>query len=69
MNSTNNADKKERVIVYIDGFNMYFGILEAGFLNCKWLDFNKLVHNLLHPNQELVEIKYFTSRVSNNPDK
>jgi hypothetical protein len=56
MNSANNIVKKERVIVYIDGFNMYFGILEAGFLYCKWLNIRKLVSNLLKSNQELVEI-------------
>ena len=61
--------KKERIIVYVDGFNLYFGIIEAGFINCKWLNINNLVNNLLRPNQELIEIKYFTSRVSNNPDK
>ncbi len=69
MNSANNIPKKEKVIVYVDGFNMYFGILEAGFLNCKWLNISKLVNNLLQVNQELIEIKYFTSRVSNNPEK
>ena len=69
MNSTNNIPKKERVIVYVDGFNMYFGILEAGYLNCKCLDISKLVNNLIQVSQELIEIKYFTSRVSNNPDK
>ncbi len=69
MNSANNKAEKERVVVYIDGFNMYFGLIEAGFLNCKWLDTNKLARNLLKSNQEIVEIKYFTSRVSNNPDK
>jgi hypothetical protein len=69
MNSANNIPKKERVIVYVDGFNMYFGLLEAGFNNCKWLNISKLVNNLLQSNQELIEIKYFTSRVSNNPDK
>jgi uncharacterized LabA/DUF88 family protein len=69
MNSANNVEKKVRVIVYIDGFNMYFGILEAGYLNCKWLNIRKLANILLQSDQELVEIKYFTSRVSNNPDK
>lgn len=29
------SQKKERVIVYVDGFNLYFGLLEAGFVNCK----------------------------------
>ena len=61
--------KKERVIAYIDGFNLYFGIKEAGFENCKWLDIKKLVLNLLQPNQLLVDVKYFTSRVNNAPDK
>jgi uncharacterized LabA/DUF88 family protein len=61
--------KKERVVAYIDGFNLYFGIREAGFDNCRWLNVKKLVESLLQPNQELVEVKYFTSRVSNNPDK
>ena len=59
----------ERVIVYIDGFNLYFGILDAGYNNYKWLDLDLLVKNLLQPNQDLQEIKYFTSRISNNPDK
>jgi uncharacterized LabA/DUF88 family protein len=61
--------KKERVIAYIDGFNLYFGMMEAGFSQCRWLNIEALVQSLLQPNQELVEIKYFTSRVSNNPDK
>lgn len=69
MNSANNLPKKERISVYVDGFNLYFGIIEAGFGNCKWLNIDKLVNSLLKPNQELIEIKYFTSRVSNNPDK
>jgi uncharacterized LabA/DUF88 family protein len=60
---------KERVIVYIDGFNLYFGMREAGFDNCRWLDVNLLAQNLIKPSQELVVVKYFTSRVSNNPDK
>lgn len=61
--------KNERVIVYIDGFNLYFGVREAGFDQCRWLNVRKLVENLLQPNQTLIEVKYFTSRVSNNPDK
>lgn len=62
-------EKKEKVVAYIDGFNLYFGIVEAGFNHCKWLDLKMLVQNLLKPYQELVEVKYFTSRVNNNPDK
>ena len=69
MKETNKNEKKERVIVYVDGFNLYFGIKDAGYEYCKWLDLNLLASNLLKPNQELIEVKYFTSRVGNNPDK
>ena len=61
--------KKERVIAYIDGFNLYFGLRDAGFDNCRWLNVNHLVLSLLKPHQELIGVKYFTSRVSNSPDK
>lgn len=69
MGDTNILTKKERVVVYVDGFNLYFGMLDAGFDYCKWLNLKLLVENLLQQNQSLIEIKYFTSRVSNNPDK
>jgi uncharacterized LabA/DUF88 family protein len=69
MEEKNISFKKERVIVYIDGFNLYFGIKEAGLEQCKWLDLQLLAINLLQANQELIEVKYFTSRVCNNPDK
>jgi len=63
------STSKERLMAYVDGFNLYFGIVEAGYNNCKWLDINKLVASLLKPHQKLNQIKYFTSRVSNNPEK
>lgn len=69
MSETTILTKKERVVVYVDGFNLYFGMLDAGFDYCKWLNLKLLVQNLLKSNQELVEVKYFTSRVNNNPDK
>lgn len=69
MIKANNINITERVIVYVDGFNLYFGMLEAGFEKLKWLNIKLLAENLLKANQRLIEIKYFTSRVSNNPDK
>lgn len=62
-------DKNERIIVYIDGFNLYFGMKQAGFDNFKWLNIRDLSESLLKLGKEIVGIKYFTSRVSNNPDK
>jgi uncharacterized LabA/DUF88 family protein len=61
---------KERVIAYIDGFNLYFGMKENSWGNqALWLDVQKLTLNLLKPPQILIETNYFTSRISNNPPK
>jgi uncharacterized LabA/DUF88 family protein len=42
---------------------------QAGFDNFKWLNIRDLSESLLKLGKEIVGIKYFTSRVSNNPDK
>jgi NYN domain len=57
------------VAVYVDGFNLYFGMVESGLKQCKWLDINSLIADSITSNQQVVTIKYFTSRVSNNPPK
>jgi uncharacterized LabA/DUF88 family protein len=54
----------ERVIVYIDGFNLYLGIRASGLGRYLWLDLCAFAKNLLHPGQNLVSVRYFTSRVS-----
>lgn len=61
--------KKERVIAYIDGFNLYFGMKATTHNDTLWLNIEKLAQSLLRQNQELILTKYFTSRVKNNPDK
>lgn len=53
-----------RLITYIDGFNLYFGLREAGFRRYYWLDVEKLSSSLARPDQEMKHTKYFTSRVS-----
>jgi hypothetical protein len=69
MENANKFSKVERVLVYVDGFDLYFVMKDAGFEYCKWLDIEKLTKDLLKTNQELRQIKYFTSRVGNNPEK
>lgn len=55
-----------RVVAYIDGFNLYFG-LKAGYgRRYHWLDLQALVTSLLPPDQELREVLYFTARVKND---
>ncbi len=61
--------KIERVIAYIDGFNLYFGMLDAGYTKMKWLNIKALIESLLKPHQTLSEVYYFTSRVRDNPTK
>jgi len=55
--------KSERVIAYIDGFNLYFGLKEKEWYCYYWLDIQKLCRKLLLPQQRLVRVKYFTSRI------
>lgn len=59
----------KRLNVYVDGFNLYFGMVDAGFINCKWLDIQLLANNIKSQNHSVNEVKYFTSRISNNIDK
>lgn len=59
----------ENVIAYIDGFNLYFGMKQSFGEKTLWLNLQNLVLSLLKPHQKLICVKYFTSRVRNNPDK
>ena len=59
----------ERVVAYIDGFNLYFGLKSAGWKRYYWLNLQLLAKNLLKPGQDLVFTKYFTSRVSYPAEK
>jgi len=54
----------ERVIGYVDGFNLYFGLKDSGWRRYFWLDVGSLIRNLLKPAQHLVAVKYFTTRIS-----
>ena len=57
---------KKRTIVYIDGFNLYYGLLR-GKASYKWLDLWKLAKALVSADNEIVAIRYFTSRVNYDP--
>jgi uncharacterized LabA/DUF88 family protein len=59
----------ERVIVYIDGFNLYFGINDKGWRRYLWLDISALVTRLLINDQKLEDTKYFTARIRGDPAK
>jgi uncharacterized LabA/DUF88 family protein len=63
------TQRKQRVIAYIDGFNLYFGMCEGGRKDTLWLNIQLLAQNLLKPDQALIGTKYFTSRVKDDPPK
>jgi len=54
----------QRVICYIDGFNLYFGLRSKGWRQYYWLDVGGLARRLLLPGQTLVFTKYFTARIA-----
>jgi len=59
----------ERVIAYIDGYNLYFGLREKGWKRFYWLNLQKLAEQFLKQSQTLMETKYFTAIVKHPDDK
>jgi uncharacterized LabA/DUF88 family protein len=59
----------DRVIAYIDGYNLYFGLREKGWKRFYWLNLQRLAEQFLKPNQTLIETKYFTTIVKHPDDK
>ncbi|GHU44760.1 hypothetical protein AGMMS50289_13850 [Betaproteobacteria bacterium] len=57
-----------RVKVYVDGFNFYFGLRSKGWRKYYWLDLNALSTALMKPDQTLAGVHYFTSRIRNTGD-
>jgi uncharacterized LabA/DUF88 family protein len=53
---------KKRTIVYVDGFNIYYGCLKK--TSYKWLDLKALFSNLLDSSHEIKIIKYYTAHIS-----
>ncbi|MFJ1431323.1 NYN domain-containing protein [Capnocytophaga canimorsus] len=59
--------EKQRVIVYVDGFNFYYGLKEKArqdqsWKKFYWLDFVKFFTSMLSDKQELVRVNYFSAR-------
>ena len=55
----------KRTIAYVDGYNLYYGLLKGSLY--KWLDLAQLVAKLLRDDHSLVSVKYFTSPVKTYP--
>jgi len=57
---------KMGTIVYVDGFNLYYGALKGSSL--KWLDLEAFCHAML-PQENVTLVRYFTAHVSGKVDK
>jgi len=57
----------QRAAVYIDGFNLYYGMHEKFGRKFLWLDPWALGEAFLNDGQELTRAAYFTARVRNDP--
>ena len=52
------------MVVYVDGFNLYYGLRSKGWRRFYWLDVRALGENLLRPGQRLAGVRYFTARIA-----
>lgn len=54
----------KKIGVYIDGFNLYYGMRESGFNRFYWLDVSALARQFITTGEQLAYTKYFTARIS-----
>lgn len=55
---------KKKVIVYVDGYNFYYGLRNGGpkWKRFYWLDIVKFFELMMLSDQELVEVNYYSAR-------
>ncbi|TQS19312.1 NYN domain-containing protein [Microbispora hainanensis] len=56
-----------RVGVYVDGFNLYYGLRSLRGRRYLWLDLRALAGRLLRPGQTLTAVRYFSAHVRGEP--
>jgi len=59
----------ERIIVYIDGFNLYYGIKDSFSGKYKWLDLLRLSELFVTQSQQVEKVKYFTANIASDNQK
>ncbi|WP_182886304.1 NYN domain-containing protein [Microbispora sp. H10885] len=63
----NPVSQPVRVGLYVDGFNLYYGLRSLRGRRYLWLDLHALASRLLKPGQTLTAIRYFTAPVRGEP--
>lgn len=51
----------DRVGIYVDGFNVYYGMLRKNWRRYLWLDYRSLFESMLKEDQTLAAVNYFTA--------
>ena len=62
--NTQASPANRRVMVYVDGFNLYYGLKTKGWRRFYWLDILALSQKLMRAGQRLVGVRYFTARIA-----
>ena len=57
------SSSKKRTVVYIDGFNFYYGVKSLKLKEWRWLNVQSFFTNLLGIEHDVVKIKLFTAKV------
>ena len=63
-NNSENPSRGRRAMVYVDGFNLYYGLKSKGWRRFYWLDLVTLSEKLLRHEQTLAGVRYFTARLA-----
>ena len=58
-----------RVVAYVDGYNLYYGLRSKGWQRFYWLNISALAKILLKPQDRLLQTKYFTTIVKRPEDR
>lgn len=69
MTASQSSTATARVGVFVDGFNFYHGLMAKGWERYRWLDYHALISRRIREDQTLTAVKYFTSRVTHQPEK
>lgn len=56
-----------RTIIYVDGFNLYYRMLEKR-PDLKWLNIKAVAEKVLKPENQIIGVRYYTARVSGRID-
>lgn len=59
----------QRVIAYVDGFNLYYGIRQRAWKHLYWIDPHKLASAIAPKGVDSIQTKYFTARIKGPDDK